>query len=127
MYRCRLRRAWGTCICTSATSRRPWIFITASIGFDVMGVAKPFRMAFVSAGGYHHHIGLNTWQGEGAAPAPDGSVGLRYFNVVVPDQAELERVIERIRDAAVPMEQTEAGLLVHDPSQNGVIISARTE
>ena len=97
------------------------------IGFDVMGVAKPFRMAFVSAGGYHHHIGLNTWQGEGAAPAPDGSVGLRYFNVVVPDQAELERVIERIRDAAVPMEQTEAGLLVHDPSQNGVIISARTE
>ncbi len=97
------------------------------IGFDVMGVAKPFRMAFVSAGGYHHHIGLNTWQGEGAGPAPDGSVGLRYFNVVVPDQAELERVTERIRAAAVPMEQTEAGLLVHDPSHNGVVISARTE
>ena len=47
-------------------------FYHGIIGFDVMGVAKAFRMAFVSAGGYHHHLGLNTWQGEGAPPPPAG-------------------------------------------------------
>ena len=107
------------------------------LGFDVMGVAKQFRMAFVSAGGYHHHIGLNTWQGEGApAPAPD-SLGLRYFSVVLPDQAELDRVLQRVREAGVPVEprgaalagsslrsdRPEAGLLLRDPSQNGVVLT----
>ena len=43
-------------------------FYHGVIGFDVMGIAPAFRAAFVSAGGYHHHIGLNTWQGEGAPP-----------------------------------------------------------
>ena len=47
-------------------------FYHGILGFDVMGVAKAFRMAFVSAGGYHHHIGLNTWQGEGAPSAVCG-------------------------------------------------------
>ncbi len=97
------------------------------IGFDVMGVAKPFRMAFVSAGGYHHHVGLNTWQGEGAPPPPADAAGLRYFSVVLPDKTELERVTARVLEAGVPAQQTEAGLLVHDPSQNGVMITARSE
>ena len=102
-------------------------FYHGVIGFDVMGVAKPFRMAFVSAGGYHHHVGLNTWQGEGAPPPPADAAGLRYFSVVVPDKTALERVLERVREAGVPVEQTEAGWLVHDPSQNGVVITARSE
>ncbi len=51
-------------------------FYHGMIGFDLMGVARSFRMAFVSAGGYHHHVGLNTWQGEGAPPLPDGTVSL---------------------------------------------------
>lgn len=98
-------------------------FYHGVIGFDVMGIARGFRMAFVSAGGYHHHIGLNTWQGEGApAPAP-GSLGLRYFSVALPDQAELERVLQRVREAGVPVEETEAGPLVKDPSQNGVLLT----
>src|SRR5512143_294856 len=94
------------------------------LGFDVMGVAKQFRMAFVSAGGYHHHIGLNTWQGEGApAPAPN-SLGLHYFSVVLPDQAELDHVLQRVREAGIAAEETEAGLLLRDPSQNGVVLTA---
>jgi catechol 2,3-dioxygenase len=100
-------------------------FYHGVIGFDLMGVAKAFRMGFVSAGGYHHHIGLNTWQGEGAPPPPADAAGLRYFTVDLPDQGALDQVIERIDTAGIASNQTEDGLLVHDPSQNGVILSLR--
>lgn len=100
-------------------------FYHGIIGFDIMGVAKAFRMAFVSAGGYHHHLGLNTWQGEGAPPPPADAVGLRYFTVELPDQEAFNRVIERIDAAGVPSNRTNEGLLVHDPSQNGVILTTR--
>jgi len=99
-------------------------FYHGVIGFDVMGVAKPFRMGFVSAGGYHHHVGLNTWQGEGASAAPADALGLQYFQVLLPSKAELERVLQRVRQGGLPTEQTLAGLLVRDPSQNGAVLSA---
>jgi catechol 2,3-dioxygenase len=98
-------------------------FYHGLLGFDLMGVAKPFRMAFVSAGGYHHHIGLNTWQGEGAPPPPAGALGLRHFSVELPTQNALDEVTARIGQAGIPANQTEAGLLVHDPSQNGVLLT----
>ena len=95
------------------------------IGFDVMGIARAFRMAFVSAGGYHHHIGLNTWQGEGApAPTPN-SLGLRHFSVMLPDAAALGQVLARVREAGLASEQVEAGVLLRDPSQNGVLLTSR--
>jgi catechol 2,3-dioxygenase len=100
-------------------------FYHGVLGFDVMGVAKTFGMAFVSAGGYHHHIGLNTWQGEGAPPPPADAVGLRYFTVELPNQQALDEVIARIDKAEIPANQTDDGLLVHDPSQNGVILTLR--
>jgi catechol-2,3-dioxygenase len=53
-------------------------FYHGVLGFDLQGAARAFRMAFVSAGGYHHHIGLNTWQGEGAPPAPADALGMRH-------------------------------------------------
>jgi catechol 2,3-dioxygenase len=97
------------------------------LGFDNMGVATAFRMAMVSAGGYHHHIGLNTWVGEGAPPAPPGALGLRYITFLLPDTTELARVVERIQQAGLPTEQTDAGLLVRDPAQNGIVLTARTK
>ena len=100
-------------------------FYHGVIGFDLMGVAKAFRMAFVSAGGYHHHIGLNTWQGEGAPPPPADALGLRHFAVELPDQTAFHEVAERVKKAGVPANQTEDGLLIHDPSQNGVILTTR--
>jgi catechol 2,3-dioxygenase len=100
-------------------------FYHGIIGFDVMGVAKAFRMAFVSAGGYHHHLGLNTWQGEGAPPPPADAVGLRYLTIEFPDQEALDQVIERIDAAGIPSNRTEDGLLIHDPSENGVMLSLR--
>ena len=102
-------------------------FYHGMIGFDVMGVAKAFRMGFVSAGGYHHHIGLNTWQGEGAPPPPADAAGLRYLTVELPNQDALDQVIERIDASGIPSNQTEDGLLVHDPSQNGVMLSLRQD
>jgi catechol 2,3-dioxygenase len=101
-------------------------FYHGIIGFDVMGVAKAFRMGFVSAGGYHHHVGLNTWQGEGAPPPPADAAGLRCMTVELPSQDALDQVIERIDDAGIPSNQTDDGLLVHDPSENGVMLSLRS-
>ena len=98
-------------------------FYHGVIGFDVMGYAKPFRMAFVSAGGYHHHIGLNTWQGEGASPPPADALGLRHFSVELPDQKALDEVVSRVEKAGIPANQMEDGLLLHDPSQNGVVLT----
>ena len=98
-------------------------FYHGVIGFDVMGIAKAFRMAFVSAGGYHHHIGLNTWQGEGAPPPPADALGLRHFAVELPDQNALDQVIAKVENAGIPANQTEDGLLLYDPSQNGVILT----
>jgi len=98
-------------------------FYHGVIGFDLMGVAKAFRMGFVSAGGYHHHIGLNTWQGEGAPPPPADAVGLRYFTVELPDQKALAEVTARVEKAGIPANQTEDGLFLYDPSQNGVVLT----
>lgn len=100
-------------------------FYHGVIGFDVMGVAKAFRMGFVSAGGYHHHLGLNTWQGEGAPPPPADAAELRYFTVELPNQEALDQVIARIDAANIPSNQTEDGLLIQDPSQNNVMLSLR--
>src|SRR5512145_3299441 len=98
-------------------------FYHGTLGFDVMGVAKAFRMAFVSAGGYHHHIGLNTWQGEGAPPPPPDAAGLRHFAIELPDQKALDEVTARVEKAGISANQTEAGLLLYDPSQNGVLLT----
>lgn len=95
------------------------------IGFDVMGVAKSFRAAFVSAGGYHHHVGLNNWQGEGAPPPPPDALGLRYFSVELPDQRALDEVTARLDGAGVPTQRTREGILLADPSQNGILLTTR--
>ncbi len=100
-------------------------FYHGLIGFDVMGVAKSFRAAFVSAGGYHHHVGLNNWQGEGAPPPPPDALGLRYFTVELPDQRALDEVLARLDGAGVPTSQIRNRVLLSDPSQNGVLLTTR--
>jgi len=100
-------------------------FYHGVIGFDLMGIAKQFQMAFVSAGGYHHHLGLNTWQGEDAPPPPADAVGLRYFTVDLPDQKALDDVVARVDNAGTPSNKVEEGLLLYDPSQNGVVLRVK--
>jgi len=97
-------------------------FYHGIIGFDVKGLSSTFQAAFISAGGYHHHLGLNAWQGEGAPPPPADAVGLRHFTIDLPNQQALDEVVARINQAGIAFNQTEDGLLIYDPSQNGVIL-----
>jgi catechol 2,3-dioxygenase len=97
-------------------------FYHGVIGFDVKGISSTFKAAFVSAGGYHHHLGLNAWKGEGAPPPPADAAGLRYFTVDLPNQSALDEVIARIDAAGIPSNKMDEGLLVYDPSQNGVVL-----
>src|SRR5262249_12984204 len=100
-------------------------FYAGVLGFDVVVRSYPGAL-FVSAGGYHHHIGLNTWHSRGsAAPAP-GSVGLRSFEVVLPDRAALDAVLERVSSAGLRIETVESrrSHLVRDPSGNAVQLRA---
>jgi catechol 2,3-dioxygenase len=94
---------------------------------DVLGMGLMARLgsmaAFLSAGGYHHHIGGNTWESRGAAPAPPGSATLRYASIVLPDVGELDRVMARVADAGQEPEQRDDGVLVHDPSENALLLT----
>ncbi len=99
-------------------------FYHGLLGFDDMGIARGFRMGMVSAGGYHHHIGFNTWVGEGAPPPGGDALGMRYFSVVLPDPSELGRLEERLRLAGAEVQPTEPGLIVRDPSRNAVRLTA---
>jgi catechol 2,3-dioxygenase len=93
----------------------------------VLGFELPFEpmdsAIFFSAGGYHHHIGTNVWQGVGAPPPPADAIGLRYFTVVVPNAEDLSRLTERLNDAGFAAIETDDGLLVRDPAQNGVLLT----
>ncbi len=95
---------------------------------DVLGFGVMMNMgsaSFVSAGGYHHHIGMNIWNSAGAPPPPLDAVGLRYFTVSVPNHDELGKTVDRVRVAGGLVDETEAGLLVRDPSHNGVVLTAK--
>ena len=88
-------------------------FYVDLIGFEPMA-AMPSAL-FVAAGGYHHHLGFNTWRGEGAGPAPDGIVGLREWTVELPSAGDVAAVRERLEAAGVPVQPSGRGLLVRDP------------
>jgi len=99
-------------------------FYQGILGLDSMGKVESIGLAFVSAGGYHHHIGLNTWQGVGAPPPPEGALGLRHFTVILPSQSSLAEVLDRVNKAGLHREETRDGILVSDPSNNGVLLKA---
>ncbi len=96
-------------------------FYHGVLGFDVIVRGYPGAL-FVSAGGYHHHIGLNTWHSAGAAPAPGGSVGLRSFAIDLPDERELAALLARVEAASIPSTGTPSGALVRDPFGSGVVL-----
>ncbi len=99
-------------------------FYHGVLGFDVMVRGFPGAL-FVSAGGYHHHIGLNTWHSAGAAPGENGAVGLRSFAVELPDERELAAVLARVQAASIPSSREQDGVLVRDPFGSGVVLRTR--
>ncbi|CAN5897936.1 VOC family protein [soil metagenome] len=94
-------------------------FYSGIIGFDVMGMSRCFGAAFVSAGGYHHHLGLNTWAGPGAPPAGPTAAGLERFTIELPTAGDLDEVVRRLDAARIPMaDSPEGGVVVADASGN---------
>lgn len=92
------------------------------LGLDLMAeVAK--SAAFLSAGGYHHHIAANTWESVGADPPPECSATLRHLTIVLPDGDELDRIVGRLRHAGVETGATASGTIVRDPSANTVLLT----
>lgn len=96
-------------------------FYSDVLGFDVMVRGYPGAL-FVAAGGYHHHIGLNTWHSRGAAAPAPGTIGLRSFEVLLPTTDALEEVRERVCHAGLTMKAMTNGTLVPDPSGNAVLL-----
>jgi catechol 2,3-dioxygenase len=99
-------------------------FYSGALGFDVMVRGYPGAL-FVSAGGYHHHIGLNTWHSAGASPPPPGSVGLRSFEIELPASEELERTLDRAAAAGFEAQRNSGSALLRDPAGNAVLLTAR--
>jgi catechol 2,3-dioxygenase len=91
------------------------------LGFDVMARYGD-QATFLSAGGYHHHLGANTWASAGATPPPPGSAALRHATIVLPGSAERDRVVARVADAGQEPEIRPEGVLVRDPSANGLLL-----
>jgi catechol 2,3-dioxygenase len=93
------------------------------LGFDLIMRYGP-SAAFLSAGGYHHHVGLNTWAGTGIPPAPSDATGLMWFTVVLPDGESYRQLSSRLVSNGVPTNEQDRALMIHDPS--GIAIQLRT-
>jgi len=102
-----------------------------ALGFyrDVLGFEVTSRYGrdavFLSAGGYHHHIGLNTWAGRGAPPPAPGTTGLYHFAILYPDRKTLAKAVRRVLAAGVPLEGASdhgvsEAIYLRDPDGNGV-------
>ncbi len=99
-------------------------FYCGVLGFELM-VRLGNEAAFVSAGGYHHHIGLNTWESLGGSPPPEGTTGLYHFAILYPTRVELARALRRVLSAGISLEGASdhgvsEALYLRDPDQNGL-------
>lgn len=100
-------------------------FYSGVLGFEIMQHRPGGRAAFLSAGGYHHHIGLNTWDSLDGTPPPPGHTGLFHTAFLYPDRAALGDAVRRVLDAGIPLEgATDHGVseavYLRDPDDNGV-------
>jgi catechol 2,3-dioxygenase len=100
-------------------------FYEGALGLDVT-VDSYFGALFLSAGGYHHHIGLNIWNGPGAPPPPPGSRGLGRYELVVSGPGELDTVAERLAEGGFESERGEGQLHAADPSGNRVALRSES-
>ena len=92
------------------------------LGFDLMA-SYGSQAAFLSAGGYHHHLGANTWNSAGSAPPPEGSAALRRATIFLPDSETRDEVVRRVAEAGQEPEDTPEGPVVRDPSGNRLLLA----
>jgi len=103
---------------------RSLIFYRDLLGFEITA-RYGTSAVFLSAGGYHHHIALNTWAGKGATPPPAGHTGLYHFAILYPTRKELANILKKLIDAQYPFTGTadhgvSEALYLNDPDGNGV-------
>ena len=107
-----------------ADLERAIAFYSGLLGFDVT-MRYGSQAAFLSAGGYHHHIGLNTWESLGGSPPPPGHTGLYHTAFLFPDRKSLAQVLKRLVEAGHPLtgasdHGVSEALYLNDPDGNGV-------
>ena len=90
-------------------------------GFGLMA-EYGWQAAFLAAGGYHHHVGANTWRSGGAGPPQPGAAALRRYEIVLPDEAGRDALVERLEAAGHEIEEHADGPLVRDPSRNAFVL-----
>jgi catechol 2,3-dioxygenase len=101
-------------------------FYHTILGFDVTADLSQHGALFVSAGGYHHHIGLNTWHSRGAKPTPANAAGLQTYVIAIPSREGLQEVKERLLANQVPFEDKEDLILVDDPWSNHILLRVQS-
>jgi catechol 2,3-dioxygenase len=94
------------------------------LGFDV--VAGGETSLFVSAGGYHHHLGLNTWHSRGASPAPADTARLRFYSVRLPSEEARAAVLARVEAAGLTTREVGGAVVVDDPWGHAVVLDVGT-
>jgi len=95
------------------------------LGFDV--TAHLPGALFVSAGGYHHHLGMNTWHSRGGTPPPEPSTGLLEYSILLPDSARLDQVIDRLEAAGTTVRGEGKAAYIQDPSHNQIKLTVPDE
>jgi catechol 2,3-dioxygenase len=93
------------------------------VGFDLMA-ALGRQAAFLAAGGYHHHLGANIWESEGAPVAPEDLASLRHFTIVLPSAADRDGLAGRLADAGHEPDESSAGPVFRDPSGIALVLAA---
>ena len=99
-------------------------FYAGLLGFELVTTYGE-EAAFISAGGYHHHIGLNTWQSKGGKPVPKNTAGLFHTAILYPTRKDLARILQRLLDANYPISGfadhgVSEAIYLDDPDENGV-------
>ena len=107
-----------------ADLERALAFYCGVLGFEVMQ-RMGSDAAFISAGGYHHHIGLNTWESKGGHPPPPGTTGLFHTAILYPTRASLADALHRVSEAGIQLDGASdhgvsEALYLRDPDENGV-------
>jgi len=109
---------------TVSDLERSLAFYRDALGFEITARYGPDAV-FLSAGGYHHHIGLNTWAGRGAPRPPEGSTGLYHFAILYPDRAALAEAVRRVLAHGIKLEGASdhgvsEAIYLRDPDGNGI-------
>jgi catechol 2,3-dioxygenase len=107
-----------------ADIERALAFYCGVLGFALTARYGP-QAAFISAGGYHHHIGLNTWESAGGSPPPPGATGLYHVAILYPERYDLARALKQLIENDIPLDGASdhgvsEALYLRDPDQNGI-------